>query len=333
MKSIKRSLFLCSIIFIQLMLAGCTFKISDTELVGAFPQTNTISINTAEAINVHQTHGYASNVAVIAPDTDVSGGFNPLGIGTALLVDDTSKDTIVSYGGDTKIYPASMTKVMSGILIAEALESGTINMDSTVIVKDDIVLEPAATRLDLKAGDAITVRDLVYGYLIRSMNDCGIVLANLISGSEEAFVAAMNERAYMLGATHTHFVNCHGLHDENHYTTAYDLYLFFREFAAHELIHEIDSITQYVLVYENAKGESVELEFKSTNGFLLGAYDLPSKYQIGAWKSGTTKAAGSCLIMQVMYQEHDYYAVICKANDRDTLYDRMSALIQCIPDT
>ena len=328
MKRIKRNFFLCCIILIQILpLTGCTSK-----LINAFPEAATIGINTTDAIKVHESSGYADGLAVIAPATNVNNSFEPLGIGTALLVDDTDKETIVSYGGDKEIYPASMTKVMSGILIAEALETGIIHMEDTVMIRNDIKLEPAAARLDLKVGDKITVQDLVYGYLIRSLNDCGIVLAELIAGSEENFVAMMNERAYMLGATHTHFVNCHGLHDENHYTTAYDLYLFFREFASHELIHTIDQITEYMLIYDNTEGEQVELKIESTNGFLSGAYNLPSQYQIGAWKSGTTKAAGSCLIMQILYQGHNYYAVICKANGRDTLYDRMSALIQCIPD-
>lgn len=329
MKRLSSFFLLYSILLIQITLCtGCSLELTDT-----FPVSDAIAINTTDAISVHETLGYADNLAVIAPNTDVQGGFDPLGIKTALLVDDTTNETIVSYGGDTIIYPASMTKVMSGILIVEALEAGTISMDDTVKISHSIPLDPDAARLDLKMGDQITVRNLVYGYLIRSLNDCGIVLAELIGGTEADFVSMMNEKAHLLGATHTNFVNCHGLHDDNHYTTAYDLYLFFREFAAHELIHEIDQITEYMLTYQNAEGETVELKLESTNGFLSGAYNLPSKYQIGAWKSGTTKAAGSCLIMQVMYQEHDYYAVICKANDRDTLYDRMSALIQCIPDT
>ena len=71
---------------------------------------------------------------------------------------------------------------------------------------------------------------------------------------------------------------------------------------------------------------------ESTNGFLAGTYALPSQYEIGAWKSGTTKAAGYCLIMQVMYHDHSYFAVICKASDRDTLYQKMAQLVQCIPE-
>lgn len=325
----KKVILLCSITVIcTLLLTGCS-----TELISAYPMAEPVKINIRDAMAVHESRGFSDNLAVIAPDTDIMSDFNPLGIGTALLVDDTEKKAIVSYGGNEEIYPASMTKVMSGILIAEALENGVIHMNDAVIVLGNIALEPAAARLDLKEGDMITVQDLVYGYLIRSLNDCGIVLAQIISGSEEDFVAQMNKRAYELGATHTHFVNCHGLHDENHYTTAYDLYLFFREFASHDLIYEIDQITEYMLTYVNAEGESVELKIESTNGFLSGAYKLPPNYRIGAWKSGTTKAAGSCLIMQVMYQEHSYYAVICKANGRDTLYDRMSELVLCIPDT
>lgn len=320
-------LLLISITLGITMLSGCVFHPDR-----AFDPHAVVTVNTDQSIIMHDTAAFAQNLAVVTPEETIVGGFDATGIGTALLVDDTDAQTIVSYGGDQKIYPASMTKVMSGILIAEALENGTLNMDQVVTVSQNIVLEAGAAKLNLMSGDQITVKNLVYGYLVRSLNDCGIVLAQQIAGSEAAFVELMNQKAQMLGATHTHFVNCHGLHNDDHYTTAYDLYLFFREFASHELVHEIDQITKYDLSYTNAAGEPVMLTIESTNGFLAGTYPLPSKYQIGAWKSGTTKAAGFCLIMQVQYQEHSYFAVICKADDRDMLYKKMAQLVQCIPE-
>lgn len=324
-----KTFILCSVLYVLcIFFTGCSF-----ELVNSFPVEDALKINTDSAAVLHPVSGFAEDLAVIDPESGNVGDFDALGIGTALLVDDDNHEIIVSYGGNQQIYPASMTKVMSGILIAEALEAGTIHMEDQITLQHNIVLESGAAKLDISMGDRISVQNLVYGYLIRSLNDCGIVLAETIAGSEEAFVEMMNDKAVSLGATHTHFVNCHGLHDEKHYTTAYDLYLFFREFAAHDLIHQIDQITSYTLSYVDAEGETVSLDIESTNGFLSGAYDWSPQYRIGAWKSGTTKAAGYCLIMQIVYQDRNYYAVICKAEDRDTLYDRMRALVECIPDS
>lgn len=324
----RKKLTVFAIIFLvqSIFLTGC-----GADIVSAFPIEEIPQVDFANTAMVHPVAGYTDSLAVIAPEKNVLNGFDAIGIGAALLVDDTDCQAVVSFYGHQKMYPASMTKVMSGILIAEALEQGVIHMEDMVTLAHDIPLDPQAARLDLKTGDTISVQDLVYGFLIRSLNDCGIVLAETIAGSEEAFVAQMNQKAHDLGATNTHFVNCHGLHDENHYTSAYDLYLFFREFAAHDIIRRIDEITTYTMSYTNAEKEQVELLIKSTNGFLSGEYHLPEEYSIGVWKSGTTKAAGSCLIMQVTYREHIYYAVICKAEGRETLYNSMYQLFSCIP--
>ncbi len=325
MCKIKNILLYVHFFIVCIFCTGCS-----AGLVDAFPLEDTPKVNTDSAANVHSILGYADALAVIDPEQDILEDFDTSGIGTALLVNDSGKEVIISYGGYEQIYPASMTKVMSGILIAEAIEAGTLQMEDMITIKHDIVLEDGAAKLNLMTGDCISVQNLVYAYLIRSLNDCGIVLAETIAGSEEAFVQMMNEKAAALGATKTHFVNCHGLHDDNHYTTAYDLYLIFREFATHDLIHQIDEITAYTLAYQNVEGETVSLDIQSTNGFLSGAYAWPEEYKIGAWKSGTTKAAGYCLIMQFTYQDENFYAVICKADDRDILYDRMRSLAEYV---
>ncbi len=324
----QKKMLLAAVLWgLSILFTGC-----GADIDSAFPVNTLPEINISENARVHTAEGYASGLAVIEPEKNILNGFDSLGVGSALLVDDTDGCAIVSYEGHQKIYPASMTKVMSGILIAEALESGAIHMEDMVTLNHNITIDPEAARLDLEMGDTISVQDLVYGFLIRSLNDCGIVLAEKIAGSQEAFVELMNQKAHNLGATNTHFVNCHGLHDEDHYTSAYDLYLFFREFASHDIIQQIDEITSYTLKYTNAEKEEVLLEIKSTNGFLSGEYSLPAQYNIGVWKSGTTRAAGSCLIMQINYHEHKYYAVICKADGRETLYKRMYQLISCIPE-
>lgn len=305
---------------------GCNLiAVTNEYNIEQVPETafnNTIIRNAAD--------GYTDKITVLPYEDSVTGLLTKADVKSAILIDDTNKECLYSLSGYDRIFPASMTKVMSGILIMDALNEGVIQLEDKITLSHNIPLDPDAARLDLKMGDTISVKDLIYGYLIRSLNDCGIVLAEMISGSEAAFVEAMNQKAYTLGATNTHFVNCHGLHDENHYTTPYDLYLFFRAFADYDFVKEIDAITEYTLAYTNAEGKEVTLLIKSTNGFMSGEYNLDSRFELGAWKSGTTKAAGNCLVMQVFSNNHTYYLVVSGASEREVLYKSMMKMLSTI---
>lgn len=134
-----------------------------------------------------------------------------------------------------KLYPASTTKIMTAYL---ALKYG--NLDDIVTVSEhatDFNWDEVTS--GLRTGDQVSLYDLVCGLMLRSGNDCGTAIAEHISGSEEAFAELMNREARALGATGTHFTNPHGLHDENHYTTAYDLYLIFNACLKDERFVEI----------------------------------------------------------------------------------------------
>ncbi len=331
-----------AVILSGLFLVGQTGCTDFIELKGEYQTDKVITLGTSEDPVAVKANGYTHNMGVIGDDmkevdgvlfSDTLGStpYTPKGIDACLLIDDTDGETLISFNGYDKKYPASMTKVMTGILIMEALDSGKIHLDDIYTLKNNVPLDPDAARLSLKAGDTISVKDLVYGFLVRSLNDCGVVLAEMIAGSEKDFVEMMNAKAKELGATHTHFVNCHGLHDEEHYVTPYDLYLIFREFAKYPLVQEIDSTKKYTIHYTTAEGEAKELTVNSTNGFMSGKYKLPQGVEIGAWKSGTTKAAGSCLIMELYKGEKTYYVVGFKGENRDSLYKNLISLINLIP--
>ena len=208
--------------------------------------------------------------------------------------------------------------------IASITRSPVITLSHTVTFQENNV-----GASDLTKGCKVTVKNLLYGLLIRSYNDCGVLLAERIAGSEDAFVEKMNERAYELGATNTHFVNCHGLHSDDHYTTAYDLYLIFSEFIKHDLAYLIDSLTSYDFTYTDANGETRSVTLEATNGYISGEFQFPEGYSLGSWKSGTTTAAGNCLILEFVKDDtgDKYIAVIAGAEDRSTLYNDMTMLI------
>ena len=182
---------------------------------------------------------------------------------------------------------------------------------------------------DLVGGCRVSVKNLLYGLMITSYNDCGVILAELIAGSESAFCDKMNEKAREIGATNTHFENCHGLHSDDHYTTAYDLYLIISEFSKHDLAYIIDSLNTYDFTYTDPDGNEQVVTIEPTNEFLTGEINMPSGYSIGSWKTGTTEEALNCLVMEFVNDStgDKYVALIAGADGKEALYSAMTELI------
>jgi D-alanyl-D-alanine carboxypeptidase (penicillin-binding protein 5/6) len=288
-----------------------------------------IDVSLTDDMPVISYGGLAEEYAVVSY-SQATNAADYTSTGSALLIDDSSNDTLVSYNPHAKIYPASMTKIMTGLLVMESIESGAISLDDVITLDHTITFDEANVGVsNLVGGCQVTVKNLLYGLLIKSYNDCAVILADYIAGSESAFVDMMNEKAASLGATNTHFCNPHGLHSEEHYTTAYDLYIIFKEFTSHDLAYVIDSMSSYDFTYIDADGVTQTVNISSTNGFLSGEYNLPDGYSLGSWKSGTTTAAGSCLIIEFVNDSsgRKYIAIVAKAESREALYQAMTSLI------
>lgn len=304
-----------------LLLTGCGSK--------TFTAEKQLDIGVIPELPVYGSLGMAQDDAVVAKDEELNDA-NYHNVYAAMLLDDTSKSPIVAHNVHGKIYPASMTKIMTGILVMESIESGQISLDDIVTLNRKVTFDDwDAMASDLVGGCKITVRNLLYGLMITSYNDCGVILAELIAGSESAFCDMMNEKARQIGATNTHFENCHGLHSDNHYTTAYDLYLIIKEFSKHDLAYMIDSLTTYNFTYTDADGAEQIVEIEPTNEFLTGEITMPEGYSIGSWKTGTTEEALNCLIMEFQNDTtgDEYVAIVAGADGKEALYSAMTDLI------
>ncbi len=209
------------------------------------------------------------------------------------------------------MYPASTTKIMTAIL---ALENG--NFDDTVTVSHDAVFSISydSSKAGLYEGEIISFKDLVYTLLICSANDSANVIAEHISGSISAFVDKMNQRAKELGAANTHFVNTHGLHNENHYTTAYDLAILARHAMTIPAFREIVAMRSYSLAPSNKFDET--RHFNSTNHLLNPNSPYYYKHAIGI-KTGYTDNAKSCLVSAAEANGKTYIAVVLGAENND----------------
>lgn len=226
-----------------------------------------------------------------------------------------------------RLYPASITKVMTALL---AVKYG--DLDAEVTVGEEVrITEQGASLAKLMPGDTLTLRQLLYGLMLPSGNDAGAAIAVFMDGSIEAFADRMNQEAHLLGAEGTHFMNPHGLHDENHYTTAYDLYLIFHEALKYPEFREVIHTAQYTAEYTDAKGESVRQSWSNSNKYLTGEQGMPEGLSMIGGKTGTTKAAGYCLLMASEDTAgEEYISVVLKSESRSSLYEGMSNIIQKI---
>ena len=144
----------------------------------------------------------------------------------------------------------------------------------------------------------------------------------------EHFVEMMNDKARELGATNTHFVNPHGLTDLNHYTTAYDLYLIFNEAVKYETFSEIIHMTGYQTTYYDKNGNAKEFNRQTTNLFLRGDYKAPENVTVIGGKTGTTNAAGHCLMLFSRDESGaPFISVILRSESKDELYHEMIDLL------
>ena len=236
-------------------------------------------------------------------------------------------DILGLYNSDKKVYPASTTKVMTALL---ALESG--KLDETVTVSKYAIesLEEGSSVCDLHVGDKLTLNDLLYGLLLESGNDAAVAIAEHLSGGSEVdFVTMMNERAGQLGATRTHFVNAHGLHDKDHYTTVYDLYLIFNEALKYDEFREVLETKEFNTAITTSDGNMRSVNWKPTNYYASGDAKEPKGTTILGGKTGTTDQAGSCL---VLYSKSDsdepFVTIVMGAVDKEVLYKDMNALLK-----
>ncbi len=245
------------------------------------------------------------------------------------LFDITDGQVMYSKNAFERLYPASITKVMTALV---AIKYGDLN-DMVTVTDDAVITEAGATLAGIHPGDQLTMEQLLYGLMLPSGNDAGAAIAVHMAGSIDAFAELMNREAQKLGATGTHFVNPHGLTNENHYTTAYDLYLIFNEALKQPEFRKVTGTTSYTADYTDGEGNPVSTTWEGGNWYMVGQRQTPEGLTVFSGKTGTTSAAGFCLIMASKDQEEkEYISVVLKAPSRPGLYDNMTNIISKIVD-
>lgn len=243
---------------------------------------------------------------------------------SAALFDVNDGKVLFAQNMYQRMYPASITKIMTAIL---ACKYGNMN-DIVTIDSSMLDLEEGSQICGLRDGDTVTMDALFHALVIFSANDAAMAIAEHISGSVEEFVNLMNSELKELGATGTHFVNPHGLHEENHYTTVYDVYLMLNEALKYDLF--VDTMQQdgYTLSLTHADGTAAQIPLSSTDLYLTRQKSAPSGVTVLGGKTGTTDQAGCCLALLAQNSYGDpFISIVLNAPTKTVLYEDMNQLL------
>lgn len=236
----------------------------------------------------------------------------------AVLMEASTGTVLFSQNGDKQFYPASITKLMTALLVAER---GNLDSNVTFSAGATTNLESGAVSINMTAGDVMTVRQCLYALLLKSANEVGNALAEDVAGSNQAFAQMMNDKATALGCTNTHFTNPHGLNDTNHYTTPHDMALIARAAFNNDIVKTIASTRSYTLpaTIKNPSGLTVTMSHK-----MLNPQDARYYQGVIGGKTGYTSKAGNTLVTVAERDGVRLIAVVMKS--KSTHYTDTKAL-------
>lgn len=249
-----------------------------------------------------------ANTDTLSANSAVEGEYK-----SAVLIEKDTGKVLFESNPHERLAPASITKIMSLLLICEAIDSGKLKLTDSVATSEHAA-SMGGSQIWLEPGETMTVDELLRATVIASANDATVALAEAISGSEEAFVQKMNQKAKELKLENTNFVNCSGLDAENHYSSAYDIAVMSIELLKHDLIKKYTTVWMDSL----RNGESELVNTNKLVRFYPGATGL---------KTGTTSSAGFCLSGSAEKDGMELCAVIMGAKNNDGRFGNAKKLL------
>lgn len=273
--------------------------------------------------------GFAANLCIVDGNVPLDSASLEAGQ-SGLLLDLSNKNVLYAQGAYERVYPASITKIMTGML---ALRYGNLD-ESVTITEENITLEEGSQVCGFQVGDRVSMDQLLHCLLVYSGNDAASAIATHVGGSTSAFVDMMNSYAAQLGCTGTHFTNPHGLQDENHYTTPYDIYLMLKEALKYPEFTEITQLPSYTVTYTRSDGSQTSTTLAATDHYLTGEATPPKNVAVLGGKTGTTSLAGNCLALlsQNAYGQ-PFVSIVMGSSTKELLYQQMNSLLENINQT
>ena len=235
---------------------------------------------------------------------------------SAILIDASTGNIIYETNAHEKLAPASMTKMMSMLLIMEAIDRGELKWNQMITASEN-ASSMGGSQILLETGEKMSVKDLFKGIAVASGNDAVVALSEAIAGTEDEFVKRMNQRAKELGLQDTNFKNPHGLDTANHYSSAYDMSLIAKELVKHEKVLEFTSIYEDYL----REGQKNKVWLVNTNK-LVRFYD-----GLDGLKTGYTKEAGYCLTSTAKRGDTRFITVVMGEPDTKTRNSETTSML------
>lgn len=283
-----------------------TFAAQTTEETVGNEENSTDNVQNTEENSTDNSQTNAASLSLSAP--------------SVLLMDAATGKVLYEIDSNKELKPASVTKIMTLLLIFEALDRGQIHLEDSVTVSEHAA-GMGGSQVFLEAGEIQTVDTMIKCIAVASANDAAVAMSEFVAGSEEEFVNLMNSRAAELGMEHTHFINCCGLDTDGHYTTAHDIALMSRELIVnHPQIHNYTTIWQENITHVTAKG-SKEFTLTNTNK-LIRQYE----YATGL-KTGSTSLAKYCVSATAEKNGLNLIAVIMAAPDYKVRFEDAVTLL------
>ena len=283
------------------------YAVNDSEGDGASASDSTDNTAVTTADNDSSVTALASN----SPALDAT---------AALLVSPDSGMVLYSKNADQKRYPASTTKIMTALLTLENVSNLDETVTSEAVDFENVTAD--SSNAGILLGEQVTVRDLLYALMLPSANEAAYMLARHVGGSWEQFVDMMNDRAAELGCTGTHFCNPCGLHEEDHYTTAHDLYLIAKEAMKDVTFRDIVSTVQHRMAKTNLHEERI---IYTTNQLIFSSFQPWSYANCLGIKTGHTSQAGNCFVGYAEYGDAKLYSVVLGCSDSSKEYPSVAA--------
>lgn len=273
-------------------------------------------------------HALAEDYCVSATDVAID-GIDAQMVNGAGLFDLKREQVLFGSRLHEHFYPASITKVLTAYIVLKDIEEGKLALNTQVPIGPNTVInESGVAACAFNQGDTVTVEQALYVMMVRSDNGTAVALAELVSGSVEAFAERMNAEASAIGATNSHFVNPNGLHNEEHYSTIYDLYLILAKAMENATFAQIFQTKEYETTVIDKDGVPRMVSCKATNRYARGLASVPEGVLFLGGKTGTTKAAGNCLIIYTVNEAGaPYICVILGAQDQDMIYLKMGEML------
>lgn len=222
------------------------------------------------------------------------------GAKAGILIEQSSKEILYQKEMDRRLSPASMTKIMTLLLIYEAMENNQFNLD-TMLTTSETAASMGGSQVYLKVGEKISVDEALKCVCIVSANDCAVLLAEEVSGSEEYFVRKMNEKAKSLGCNNTNFSDCTGLTSQNHYTSAYDLAII-----SAELLTKYPEVIKYTTIKEDYIRKDTSSPF-----WLVNTNKMIGRVEgLNGLKTGHTSFSGYCITLSMSKDDMNLISVV-----------------------